>query len=198
MSTVRFSAQIESLLEAALRYGVSSLGDTDAAIRLEKADRRASGDKPRSPERRAWTGDALSTREQKDRKQLVSLGVCGFDYRLVLLFQVDDDAATNAFFGGAAIQDGLGEFANLVCGSLNRSLQSIYPSTGMSTPFAMSGTCFEHLEVLRPELLATLDFMLGNDVRLKIAYALSTGRTFGFIDAAPVAETSAVGELELF
>src|SRR5690606_25146776 len=104
MSAVRFSAQIESLLEAGLRYGVSSLGDTQASIRLEQAARqetggRASTDAARSPERKAWTGDALSTRDRQDRRQLVSLGVCGFDYRLVLLFQVREDAATNAFFG---------------------------------------------------------------------------------------------------
>lgn len=196
MSAVRFSTQIESFLQAALRYGVSSMPGGEREIRLASSTRRESAEDERPP--RPVVQAALSSRDVPDRQLLVSLGVCGFDYRLVLLFQIEDDAATRAFFGGEAIQDGLSEFTNLVCGSLNRSLQQAYPSTGMSTPFAMSGTCFDHLRVLRPDLRATLDFLLGADVRLRIAYALSVGRTFGFVDSAPVEETCSMGELELF
>jgi hypothetical protein len=197
MSAIRFSTQIDSFLQAALRYGVSSLGNAEMAIRLESSTRLESDPEGYLPPKPAVQA-ALSSRDKPDRQRLVSLGVCGFDYRLVLLFQIEDDASTRAFFGGEAIQDGLSEFTNLVCGSLNRSLQQAYPSTGMSTPFTMSGTCFDHLRVLRPDLRSTLSFMLGADVRLRIAYALSVGRTFGFVDSAPVEETIGMGELELF
>jgi len=203
MSALRFSTQIDTFLEAALGYGISSLGGEDASIRLENSTRQVAADVRVQPSASARnTGAAyaaLSTRDRQDKQLLVSLGVCSFDYRLVLLFQVDDDAATRAFFGGdEAALDQLGEFVNLVCGSLNRSLQRAYPSTGMSTPFSMSGTCFDHIQILRPDLSATLAFRLGAEIRLRIAYALTLGRDFDFVESDPVAESSSMGELELF
>jgi len=198
MSASRFSTQIDTFLQAALHYGVSSLGVDASSIRLESSAQQALENQPPVLKPAVSNHAALSSRDTQEHL-LVSLGVCGFDYRLVLLFQVDDNPATRAFFGGTeATQDSLSEFTNLVCGSLNRSLQQAYPSTGMSTPFSMNGTCFDHLRVLRPDLRVTLSFLLGADVRLRIAYALSIGKTFGFVESAPVEETPSMGELELF
>lgn len=199
MSALRFSGQINTFLESSLSYGVASLGIDASSIRLEATTREErSTQPPPKPVASAHAHAGLAGRDRQEHL-LVSLGVCGFDYRLVLLFQVEDNAATRAFFGGGeAIQDRLSEFTNLVCGSLNRSLQRAYPSTGMSTPFSMSGACFEQLQILRPDLRVTLSFLLNPDVRLRIAYALSIGRTFGFVESPPVEEESSVGELELF
>lgn len=203
MSALQFATQIDAFLEAALEYGMSSLGGVEALIRLETSTRQAAADVRVQPSANVPKTEAayaaLSTRDRQDRQLLVSLGVCSFDYRLVLLFQVEDDAATRAFFGGdEAALDQLGEFVNLVCGSLNRSLQRAYPSTGMSTPFSMSGTCFDHIQILRPDLSVTLGFLLGTKIRLRIAYALSLGRDFAFVESDPVEEVSSMGELELF
>lgn len=203
MSALQFATQIDAFLAAALEYGLSSLGGADGPIRLETSTRQAAADVRAQPSGKARSTDAayatLSTRDRQGRQLLVSLGVCSFDYRLVLLFQVDDDAATRAFFGGGEVAlDQLGEFVNLVCGSLNRSLQRAYPSTGMSTPFSMSGTCFDHIQILRPDLSAMLSFLLGSKIRLRIAYALSLGRDFAFVESDPVEESSSMGELELF
>ena len=197
MSTERFSGQINAFLESALRYGVSSLGIDAPSIQLEAVSREEARQQP-PPKPTSFGQPGLSSRDNSESR-LVSLGVCGFDYRLVLLFLVENNAETRAFFGSnEAIQDRLGEFTNLVCGSLNRSLQRAYPSTGMSTPFSMSGACFEQLQVLRPDLRVTLKFLLGADVRLRIAYALSIGKSFGFVESPPEEEESSVGELELF
>lgn len=203
MSALQFATQIDAFLEAALEYGMSSLGGVEASIRLETSTRQAAADVRVQPSANVRNTEAayaaLSTRDRQDRQLLVSLGVCSFDYRLVLLFQVEDDAATRAFFGGDEdALDQLGEFVNLVCGSLNRSLQRAYPSTGMSTPFSMSGTCFDHIQILRPDLSVTLGFLLGAKIRLRIAYALSLGRDFAFVESEPIEEVNSMGELELF
>ncbi|MDE2600218.1 MAG: hypothetical protein KGL40_11415 [Rhodocyclaceae bacterium] len=197
MSAARFSGQINAFLEGALHYGVSSLGADASSIQLEAVTREEGRTQPPTSKLKPGSQAALMSRDKQEHL-LVSLGVCGFDYRLVLLFQIEDKAATRDFFGSTeAIQDRLGEFTNLVCGSLNRSLQRAYPSTGMSTPFSMSGACFDQLQILRPDLRVTLNFLLNADVRLRIAYALSLGRTFGFVENPP-AEEESVGELELF
>jgi CheY-specific phosphatase CheX len=152
--------------------------------------------------------DKAETREQQ---QLVVLNISSYAFRIVILFEFDEDAATTAHLAkishrtvnslqGQELLDTYSEFVNLICGKVNRDLGKAIFHSGLSTPFFLESTCAQYVSVLKPSHTHFIEALVNSVVRFKLTICICTAHdaTIDFqVDMSKQAETS-TGEMELF
>lgn len=140
---------------------------------------------------------------------LVVLNISSYVFRIVALFDFDTAAPTAAHFAKLvhrsetlekqALLDAFGEFANRVCGEVNRGLSANFRHVGMSTPFALESTCLGYLSVLNPSQMSSFEVDINDALRFDviICICVDSETSLDFhVDRSAQEEIS--GELELF
>ena len=138
---------------------------------------------------------------------LTVLGISSYLFRIVALFDFHDSTAGHfaqrvgtGRLESSALQDACGEFINLVCGTVNRNLQAIFPHTGMSTPCVLEGGCVNYLDALNPSYRQPYEVDLDGTLRfrLTLCVCVAAGSNLDFQVDLQTAEASSAGELEFF
>ncbi len=153
----------------------------------------------------------VAPQDAKKQRRLVALNISSYLFRIVTLFGFDADAATAAQFArimrrsdelleGQALLDAFEEFANMVCGEVNRGLAATFRHVGMSTPFVLENSCLNYLTILQPSQVQTLRVAINDAVNLDVVVCicLDSETDLDFrIDRSEQVEASS-GELEMF
>jgi hypothetical protein len=149
--------------------------------------------------------------EAGDRHQVVVLNISSYAFRIVILFQFNEDVATAAHLAkishrvgksleGQALLDAYSEFVNLICGKVNRDLGKAIFHSGLSTPFFLESTCARYLSILKPTQTHIIDAVVNNDVHFSLTICICTAPDVSIdfqVDQSTQVETT-TGEMEMF
>ena len=188
MITERAKSGFDTLLQSALKSGLSSAG---GPCRIERVE-------------------ALGAKIKQ--KKIVVLTVSSYLFRLLAILYFKDDAATRAFFANKGGGDGqtvtldaqefldrVGECGNMICGALNRDLGRHFPHVGMSTPNVIDRDCMRYVDLLGCGLLRHYRIDLPDGLEMCASLCVSDYGTVDFHqEAVEEAEDQTVGELEMF
>jgi len=134
-------------------------------------------------------------------KHIVVLSIASYVFRLLTIFHVDIDAATEAYFtrsgAAGAFGDCFGEIGNRCCGAMNRELGRYFQHLGMSTPAMLDAQCLPFLAELKPTYLDHQRIRINDTLTLHATLCLRAYAPIDFnVDHQAAPETT--GELELF
>ena len=134
-------------------------------------------------------------------KNIMVLTIASYVFRLLTIFHVDTDSATEAYFtrSGAAgeFRDCFGEIGNRCCGAMNRELGRYFQHMGMSTPSMLESKCLPYLADLDPTYLAHHRIRINDALVLHATLCLCAYAPIDFhVDHEVAPETTV--ELELF
>lgn len=133
--------------------------------------------------------------------QLLVLTIAGFSFKLLTIFHVEDNRATQDYFSkpeaGLGFADVFPEVGNLCCGAMNRELGNYFPHLGMSTPYPLDRQCLPFIDVLKPAHLAQHRIVINDAVVLHATLCLCAYAPVDFRYVASEPETAS-GALELF
>jgi len=149
--------------------------------------------------------------EERDQHQVVVLNISSYAFRIVILFEFNEDAETSAHLAKISHRDGkslqrqdlldaYSEFVNLICGKVNRDLGKSIFHSGLSTPFFLESTCARYLSILKPSHTHILDAVVNRNVHfcLTVCICAADDVSIDFqVDPAMQVETT-TGEMELF
>lgn len=182
-------AGIEWLFEKAVRANSVCEGDSCTVVKIA-------------------TEAALST---KINQQLVVLTISSYVFRIVALFQFNDDAVTNEHMvrmtrsqipdlDAQALTDAYSELVNMVCGAVNRGLGAPFPHIGMSTPYMLESSCANYAAALEPQYLQRYEVAINDAMRFNLTICLCAGAdtSLDFRIDTYEAEDESAGELEMF
>lgn len=135
------------------------------------------------------------------KRTLVLLTCASLRFKLVVIFQVVDEALARAYFcNDAAACDPievLFERGNLSCGAINRELLSYVPHVGLSTPSMLSSQLSKVLATFAAEHVSHFAVHVNGDHLLDVALCMHGRATVDFMANTQVA-IAETGELELF
>lgn len=147
----------------------------------------------------------------KVRSHLIALGISSYLFRIVTLFDFAADKATAAHLTktapgtaevgeGKALQDAYAEFVNMICGTVNRGLQTIFPHTGMSTPFPLESGCASYLDTLKPTHCRSFEAVINDALRFRLTLCIcvASDAPLDFHIDVQEEDGASAGELELF
>ncbi|MEY4591267.1 MAG: hypothetical protein RIR18_162 [Pseudomonadota bacterium] len=144
-------------------------------------------------------------RKAIEEKQFFILTIANFFFKVLVIFHVNHDEKTMAYFSRPdaelGFDDVFPEICNLCCGALNRELGFYFPHLGMSTPYQLDRDCLDFMDLLRPAHLSQFHIQVNGEVELHATLCVCAYRPLDFrFDtlralAAPLEET---GVLELF
>ena len=139
--------------------------------------------------------------EMPPEKTIVVLTIASYVFRLLTIFHVNTDAATEAYFtrsgAAGAFGDCFGEIGNRCCGAMNRELGRHFRHLGMSTPTMLEAGCLAFLAELKPTFLAQHRIRINDTLVLHATLCLCAYAPIDFsVDHQAAPETT--GELELF
>lgn len=143
--------------------------------------------------------------------RLVVLSIASCVFRIVVLFDFAADEATAAYLArisrsseptlqGQALTDACTEFANMICGAVNRGLCTKFRLAGMSTPFVLESSCANHLSILNPEQVRHYQATINNKTRIgfTVCLCINDDTTLDFHIDRVRQPVESSGELELF
>lgn len=189
MISPRAISTIEQLFENALFENANTGGKDKVVLQAVREDDPAAGKAP---------------------VHLTVLGISSYLFRIVTLFEFAADPATTSFFGkrigtaqrldDSALQDASSEFVNMVCGTVNRSVQTVFPHTGISTPIVLESGCANYLEALRPIRRQSYEVDIDGALhfRLTLCICVVSGSSLDFHVIPQSSANGSVGELEFF
>lgn len=105
----------------------------------------------------------------------VVVSISSYRFRIVTLFEIPTSATTLKYFSsvvgaGASNEsysvDVLCEFANRVCGELNRMLNTFGFMSGMSTPYILDAGCCDYASFLQPSYQKSYRVSIGDVVSI--------------------------------
>ncbi|HEY6896141.1 MAG TPA: hypothetical protein VI279_02685 [Rhodocyclaceae bacterium] len=162
----------------------------------------------------AAADECLVTRQEKaappaakGEPQLLVLHIAAFTFRLVFLFNFTADAATRQHLAALlrhptterkALLESYAEYANMVCGAVNRGLGSEFKFTGMSTPFVLDSSCADYRSTLQPTEVQTFDIAINQAMRFSLQVCICVEAGVSLDVRNFVTESAPSGELELF
>lgn len=137
-------------------------------------------------------------------KNLLVLTVASYEFRLLTIFHVDIDKATEHYFskGESSTSDTkfgevFGEIGNRCCGAMNRELGHHFMHLGMSTPYMLESKCLPFLNELKPTHVSQYKIRIKDSVSLHATLCFCAYAPIDFRIDTSVAE-EVTGELELF
>jgi hypothetical protein len=165
------------------------------------------------PEDQCLITDAAETvvDEEHGQHQVVVLNISSYAFRIVILFEFNEDAETTAHLAKISrresksmqrqdMLDAYSEFVNLICGKVNRDLGKAIFHSGLSTPFFLESTCAQYLSILKPSHTHILDAVVNHNVHFCLTVCICTADDISIdfqIDPTAQVETT-TGEMELF
>ncbi|CAK0753739.1 conserved hypothetical protein [Gammaproteobacteria bacterium] len=145
------------------------------------------------------------------RHRLVVLNISSYIFRIVTLFDLDTDAATvshlakimrrgNEILVDKSLLDAFGEFANIICGEVNRELSMKFRHIGMSTPFFLEYSCLPYVSILKPLHVCSAEVNINDSVhfRVVICICVDNEANLDFDIDRTEQPTVSTGSLELF
>ncbi|CAK0759446.1 conserved hypothetical protein [Gammaproteobacteria bacterium] len=157
-----------------------------------------------------FQADALLSTETASRR-LVVINISSYIFRIITLFDLDTDAATashlakvmrrgNEILVGKALLDAFGEFANIICGEVNRELSVKFRHTGMSTPFLLENSCLPYVSILKPSQVCSAEVNINDSVcfRVIICICIDNKANLDFDINRTGQQSISTGDLELF
>jgi hypothetical protein len=156
---------------------------------------------------RVLRDESIESGGPDEARRLVAVGISSYLFRIVALFDFGTDPATLDHLldpskaqapGGQMLDDACAELANMICGSVNRTLAQSFRHSGMSTPAFLESGCSQFVGMLRPELRRSFAVSTAGGMRFQLTVASSAYGSvdFDLDDEAP--EDHCAGELELF
>lgn len=143
--------------------------------------------------------------------RLVILNISSYAFRIVTLFDFPTDRATVAHMAkimrrgeemlqGQTLLDAFEEFANMVCGAVNRGLSAKFRHVGMSTPFLLENTCASYVSIFKPTEVQAIEVAVGDTVRFQVLVCICVDNqtTLDFHVEREAHVEASSGELELF
>ncbi len=148
---------------------------------------------------------------ERDQHQVVVLNISSYAFRIVALFEFNEDAETSAHLARIShrevrslqrqdLLDAYSEFVNLICGKVNRDLGKVIFHSGLSTPFFLESTCAQYLSVLKPSNTHILDAVVNHKVhfRLTVCICAADDISIDFQVDQTAHEETTTGEMEMF
>jgi hypothetical protein len=134
-------------------------------------------------------------------KNIVVLTISSYLFRLLTIFHINDDRATESYFAKSQperdFHEVFGEFGNLCVGAMNRDMGKHFLHLGMSTPYVLESPSLPFLSELKPAYLARHQIGINNDVSLHATLCLSAYAPIDFrVDTDVVEEET--GMIEMF
>jgi hypothetical protein len=134
-------------------------------------------------------------------KNMIVLTISSYLFRLLTIFHVNDDRATEDYFAKSQperdFHEVFGEFGNLCVGAMNRDMGKHFLHLGMSTPYVLESPSLPFLNELKPAYLARHQIGINNDVSLHATLCLSAYAPIDFrVDTDVVEEET--GLIEMF
>ena len=137
-----------------------------------------------------------------DEPELYIITIANFFFKVLIIFHVNPDAKTSAYFSRPDSELGFAdvfpEVGNMCCGAMNRELGKTFPHLGMSTPYQLERDCMDFLDLLRPAHIAQYKIVINHDITLHATVCVCAYQTLDFrVDTRPVLAEE-TGVLELF
>jgi hypothetical protein len=133
------------------------------------------------------------------------LTVANFFFKVLVIFHINDDEKSRAYFSkpdsGLGCDEVFPEVCNLCCGAFNRELGLYFPHLGMSTPYLLEKECLDFVDLLRPVHMSQFKTDINGNFQLHTSLYVCAYRPLDFrfdpdrLIAVPAEET---GVLELF
>ena len=147
------------------------------------------------------TVEPLATPQIVETPQILVLTVASYVFRLLTVFHLNEDRATQDYFTraspGRPFGEVVGELGNLCCGAMNRELGQHFVHTGMSTPTLLKGACLPFIGALKPAFVSPQRIVINGALTLHATLCLCAYAPIDF-HVAPHVGVPATGELELF
>ncbi len=133
-------------------------------------------------------------------KTIIVLTISSFVFRLLTIFHIDENAATEAYFKAGSsdmsLVDVVSELGNLCCGAMNRELLKSFGHLGMSTPYTLGREVMDFIPDLKPGHIARFEIKISEAVSFHVTLCMCENAPIDFrFDEAHEEET---GALELF
>ena len=143
-----------------------------------------------------------SQRNENTSERVLVITASSFTFRLMTLFHVAVTPESRAYYGGEDASDGglneaFSEVVNLCGGAFNRELSQHVPHLGMSIPYILSAECLKHLELLKPQYLASFSITINQAVQFQVTLCMVCSAPVQIPVVTTIAEEQ-TGELELF
>lgn len=134
-------------------------------------------------------------------KDIVVLTISSYLFRLLTIFHVNSDQATENYFTKfqpeRAFHEVFGELGNLCVGAMNREMGNHFLHLGMSTPYVLESRSLPFLNELKPAYVARHLISINDDVSLHATLCLCAFAPIDFSVDADVVEHE-TGTIELF
>lgn len=134
-------------------------------------------------------------------KDIVVLTISSYLFRLLTIFHVNPDQATENYFTKyqpkRAVHDVFGELGNLCVGAMNREMGQHFLHLGMSTPYVLESSSLPFLNELKPAYVARHLIRINSDVSMQATLCLCAYAPIDFSVESDVAEYE-TGTIELF
>ena len=145
--------------------------------------------------------EPLAMAQNVDTPQILVLTVASYVFRLMTIFHVSSDRATQDYFTRSdperVLSEVFGELGNLCCGAMNRDLGQHFLHTGMSTPYLLESACIAFLNELKPAYVAQHRIVINDSLVMHATLCLCAYAPIDFHVNTQIA-AEATGELELF
>lgn len=151
--------------------------------------------------------DVRETLSTSSADSAVVLSVSSYQFRLTMLIQYGDNAATRAHFasvnrmsaddlGEQEFMDAIREAGNICCGNLNRDLVSAFTHVGMSTPNIVDRRCVDYLDKLGADFVRHFEMHDAGGPPFAVTVCVNAFAPLDF--TADFSEAEETGELEMF
>jgi hypothetical protein len=132
---------------------------------------------------------------------LLLITISSFVFRLVTIFQISGNEATQQYYTGSGAADTaeetFTELVNLCCGALSRELAAQFKHLAMSIPYRLEASSLKFLGELKAGLISTYDITINDTAQLRATLCMSASRPIEL--SAPAPEVSHTGgALEMF
>ncbi len=134
-------------------------------------------------------------------KHLLILTISSYLFRLLTIFHIDSDKATQDYFtksdSNRNFEEVFSEMGNLCCGAMNRDFGNYFPHLGMSTPFMLESKCVPFFKELKPNYISQHKLTINDSIKLHATLCFCSYAPIDFrVDMSVAAEET--GALELF
>ena len=134
-------------------------------------------------------------------KNIVVLTISSYLFRLLIIFHIDADRATEGYFTKfqteRTFHEVFGEFGTLCVGAMNREMCNHFLHLGMSTPYVLESRSLPFLNELKPGYIARHQIGINNAISLHATLCLCAYAPIDFrVDTNAVEEET--GSIELF
>jgi len=152
--------------------------------------------------------ESITEHKEITEAEFSVLTITSSSFRFLTLLHFDRNESTIKYFANNAIEDdenthsnefidGILEFCNLTCGTMNRNLNAHFTYSGMSTPYVLTRPCLDFVYALDPGYIKHFRITINLSLVLHATLYICNYDDVDFaVDTSKADEST--GELELF